>query len=312
MSHYSRRKFLTIGAGGTVAAALWPRHGALAQPAQAALEIVPLGNDLVQITGAGGNVVALTTAEGVVLVDGGTAARAPRLLSLVGEVSAGREIVAALNTHWHLGHTGSNEMLGARGTRIVAHENTRLWLGGDFYVAWEDRRYRPRPAEALPTDTFYESGDMTVAGRPVRYAHLPRAHTDGDLYVFFPDANVLVAGDTLSVGRYPILDYSTGGWLGGLIDANETLLDLVDDETRIVPGTGPVQSRADLNAQRDMLSTVMERLSQMLAEGMSAREMMAATPTAEFDAHWGDPELFIANAYEGLWGHVYALDPRPI
>jgi glyoxylase-like metal-dependent hydrolase (beta-lactamase superfamily II) len=129
---------------------------------------------------------------------------------------------------------------------------------------------------------------------------LPQAHTDGDLYVFFKNANVLVAGDVVTVGAYPISDYCTNGWIGGMGNATKTLIDLCSPSTRVVPGTGPVQTRTDIEAENAMLSAMKLKLSKLLAQGMSAQDMIAAAPTQEYDAKWGDPKLFIANAWPGL------------
>jgi glyoxylase-like metal-dependent hydrolase (beta-lactamase superfamily II) len=202
--------------------------------------------------------------------------------------------------------------VGRAGSDIIAHENTRLWLGADFHVYWQDTYHKPLPKEALPTTTFYKTGEATFGREDVRYGALPRSHTDGDIYIFFPRSNVLVVGDTLAVGTYPLSDTATGGWLGGMIDANKAMLDLADADTKIVPGTGPVQTRADLQAQHDMLSTVMERLVEMMAKGMSADEMVAARPTREFDEKWGDPTVFVSTTYRGLWANVFALGARVI
>jgi glyoxylase-like metal-dependent hydrolase (beta-lactamase superfamily II) len=139
------------------------------------------------------------------------------------------------------------------------------------------------------------------------YGHLGQAHTDGDIYVSFPDSNVLVAGDVLTVGTYPIADYTTGGWLGGLRDATRTLVELADAETQVVPGMGPVQTLADLEAQHDMLETLVERLPDMMRQGMGAEDMLAAGATREFDGRWGNPELFVSTTYRGLWLHVREL-----
>ena len=118
---------------------------------------------------------------------------------------------------------------------------------------------------------------------------------------------MLVAGDVLSVGKYPIADYTTGGWLGGLVTANKTLLDLTNADTRFVPGIGPVQTRADLQAQHDMLAAMRDRLAKMMRQGMGAEDMLAAAPTKDFDAKWGNPELFVSTAYRGMWLHVREL-----
>ena len=134
-----------------------------------------------------------------------------------------------------------------------------------------------------------------------------QAHTDGDIYVFFPGPNILMAGDVLSVGKYPILDYSTHGWIGGMANANRDLLQIVDAQTKIIPGTGPIQTRSDLQAQFDMLSTVRQRLVAMMKQGYGAKDMIAAKPTEEFDAKWGDPALFMSSVYPGLWSHAREL-----
>jgi len=148
---------------------------------------------------------------------------------------------------------------------------------------------------------------MVFGEEPIEYGYMAQAHTDGDIYVYFPRQNVLVAGDVLSVGAYPILDYVTGGWIGGLQNANQALLKIANAETRIVPGTGAVQTRDDLQAQADMCNAMRDRLVKLMRQGMGPQDMIAAAPSKEFDAKWGNPELFIKNAYRGMWGHVREL-----
>src|SRR5262245_50600192 len=227
----TRRQAL-IGASAGLLAARWARLAA-AQAAADAPAITDLGSDLVLVEGAGANVVALASADGLLLVDGGSEARAAALQGALARRWPGRPVKIAFNTNWRAEHTGANAVLRGAGATVMAHENTKLWLGGDFFVDWEDRHYAPHAASMLPSKTFYTSGKVDLAGRNVEYWHLPRAHTDGDVAVFFPDANVLVASDLLSVGRYPRPDYATGGWIGGLIDATQKLLDATDAKTRI-------------------------------------------------------------------------------
>jgi glyoxylase-like metal-dependent hydrolase (beta-lactamase superfamily II) len=271
------------------------------------LTSVPITDNLTLISGAGSNVVVLSNTDGILMIDGGAAERSADLLKFVSKMSDGRHVQALFNTHWHWDHTGSNERVGKSGARIIAHENTKLWLGADFFVDWQDRAYKPRPKEAWPTETFYTSGKLTFGGEAIEYGYLPRAHTDGDIYVFFPSQNVLVTGCLLSVGSYPILDYTTGGWIGGMLDATKALVARSDDKTRVVPGIGPVQNRAALEAQQQMLGTMKDRLIALMKKGMGTDDLLAAPPTAEFDAQWGDPKLFLANAFRGLWGHVREL-----
>jgi cyclase len=293
-----RRYFLARALpAATVGVALARRAGA-AQPT--ALAVVPLTPELFVITGGGGNVTVFESPQGVLLVDGGSPERSAEVLKLVKARTGASKIHTLFNTHWHWDQTGSNRTLGAAGTRIIAHENTKLWLGTDVFCKWQDQLYKRLPTQARPNQTFYTNGSESFGGEHIDYGYLPQAHTDGDIYVYFRNANVLVAADVVAVGSYPIIDYSTNGWIGGMADATKTLIGLADAKTRIVPGTGPVQMRSDLQAERDMLITLKARLSQLLAKGMSVADMLAAAPTREFDAQWGDPRLFIANAWPGM------------
>jgi cyclase len=266
----------------------------------APLAVIEVAKGLSVITGGGGNVTVFESPDGVLLVDGGSPEHSAQVLKLVKARTGTTRIHTLFNTHWHWDQTGSNRTLGPAGTRIIAHENTKLWLGTEVFCRWQNKIYKPLPRAARPTQTLYTTGSLSFGGEHIDYGYLPQAHTDGDLYVFFRNANLLVAGDVVGVGSYPIIDYSTNGWIGGLLDATKTLAGLADANTRIVPGQGPLQTRADLQAEHDMLATMKLRLSQLLAQGMSVPDMLAAAPSREFDAHWGDPTLFIGNAFPGL------------
>jgi glyoxylase-like metal-dependent hydrolase (beta-lactamase superfamily II) len=301
-----RRSFLKAAVAGAAGVSLSLR--ALARSEPEPIVVVPLSDNIVQITGAGGNVVAVTGPDGVLLVDSGVEERSKDLLKAIGKLPGGQHVHTLINTHWHWDHTGGNERLGKDKVKIIAHENTKLWLGADFYCDWQDNRhYTPRPKVALPTETFYTSGQITANGQDIVYGYLPRAHTDSDIYVFFPKANVLVAGGLVSVGAYPVLDYTTGGWIGGIDDASKALVGIANKDTRIVPGIGPVQTYADLQAQSEMLHTLHERLVDLMRKGIGTDDLAAHPPTEEFNAKWGDPHLFLANAYRGMWGHVREL-----
>jgi glyoxylase-like metal-dependent hydrolase (beta-lactamase superfamily II) len=300
----SRRDFLdAIGvavAGATLSPAGWVQAGT------EALQITDV-NGLTHIAGAGANVTALTDREGTLLVDGGLAEHAADLASTVAGLRAAAPVSILFNTNWRAEHTGANRRMRGAGADVFAHENTKLWLAGDFFVEWEHAHYEPQPPEALPNRTFYTSGKIDFGGTPVEYGYLPRAHTDGDVYVFFPNHNVLAVGDLLAVDSYPILDYSTGGWIGGFRDATAALLELADAQTRIVPAVGAVQTRAALRAQLEMCTAVLERVAEAYRQGKSFQEFIAAKPAAEFDARFGDSERFLALVYRGAWGHVRRL-----
>lgn len=300
------RRAALSGAAAALVAARWPRLVA-AQPAADALAVAELAPDLALVSGAGANVVVLASGEGLVLVDGGAAQASAALQRSLAERWPGRPATILFNSNWREEHTGSNAAVRAAGGAVMAHENTKLWLGGDFAVDWEQRHHTPRPPADLPNKTFYESGELEFGGRRVEYWHLPRAHTDGDVAVFFPDANVLAASDLLSVGRYPVPDYSTGGWIGGLVDATKKLLDSTDAQTRIVAAEGGVHGRAELEAQLELCTALRQKVAEAFRAGMSLGDFVASKPTAEFDARWGDPQQFLRLVYKGGFAHLREL-----
>jgi cyclase len=271
----------------------------------ASLQALKLSDNLVLISGAGANVMVVVGPEGLALVDGGLPEHSTELLSLVAEQGQANPVKVLFNTNWHLEHTGSNESLGKAGAKIVAHANTRKWLKTRAFVEVQNRTYNPRPPEAIPTETFYTSAKMTFGQVPIEYGHLPFGTSDGDIYVFFPESNVMIVSDVLTVGRYPFMDYSTGGWIGGMVEATSVLLKMVDAKTRIVPGFGPVQTKQDLQAQRDMVGAVGNRVLDMLQQGKGYSEIVAAAPTKEFDARWGQPDQFVTMTYKGLMRNLH-------
>jgi glyoxylase-like metal-dependent hydrolase (beta-lactamase superfamily II) len=283
----------------------WLRTAA-AQSAAATLTDTPLRDGLSLIGGAGSNVVVLRGGAGAALVDSGPPEHAAALQKHVQGLLSGQPVELIFNTHWHPMHTGGNETLRSADTAIVAHELTRLWMSTEYYVDWENRTYTPRAAAALPTKTFYATDPQPIAARigdeEIEYGHLPEAHTDGDVYVLFKRRNVLVTGGAVTVGEYPVLDYTTGGWIGGLVEGTEKLLSVTNADTLIVPANGPAQPRSHLTAQLEMLKVVRERIENLMRKGRSIEEMLAEGVTNEFDAKWGsNRERFVTNIYNGLW-----------
>lgn len=279
-------------------------YKAFGQGSASQISTTKLTGNITLISGAGSNVLVVNGNDGLLMVDGGLPEHAADLLKVVAAQSEGQPVRAIFNTHWHLENTGSNDTVGKAGAKIIAHENTKLWMGAEIVSQWQKRTYKPRPNPARPNQSFYATGKLAFGKEEIQYGYLGQAHTDGDIYVFLPGPNILITGDVFSVGSYPILDYTTGGWIRGLTDATRTLVGLTDAQTKVIPGVGPVQTQADLQAQLDMAGTMTTRFIEMMRKGMSAKDMLAAAPTKEFDAKWGNPELFITNAYPGLWGHV--------
>jgi glyoxylase-like metal-dependent hydrolase (beta-lactamase superfamily II) len=276
----------------------------LSQSSSAVLGITRLDDGLFLINGSGCNVVvAAGTGDAATMIDGGLITHSEELLSTIRTNLSIPRIHTLFNTCWHPEQTGSNQPLAATGTRIIAHENTRLWLSRDVTWPWDGRTIPHLPPEALPTETFYDTGAVEVAGREIRYGYLLQAHTDGDMYVHFPAENVLVTGAAVNAESWPLLDWWTGGWIGGLIDAFDLLIEIADEETRVVPGFGGLMTRSDLLEQRAMYVAIYGRLAEMFFAGLETVDVLAAAPTREFDGPFGDPELFLRLAFRGFGLH---------
>jgi glyoxylase-like metal-dependent hydrolase (beta-lactamase superfamily II) len=301
-----RRAFMSATAA-TVFGATTPLRRLCAQAAAAELGIVAIAEDVILITGAGANICALQNDDALLLVDGGAQEYAAAVLEALDTWSGGKPVEIMFNTNWRPEHTGLNETLAARGTRILAHENTRLWMTIPFDVEWEQAHYDERPAAAQPTETFYGGGQLQFGNVVVRYDYYPQAHTDGDICVHIPHRDVLVASDLMTVASYPIVDYVTGGWIGGMRDALTAMLESTTPSTRIVPAVGPVQTQTSLRRQLEMCTSVSNAVREAYRNGRSQDEFRASAPTAAFDAERGDPDLFLNLVFKGTWGHVREL-----
>jgi len=306
---HTRRQILKSAIGGAAGIVLGaPVRRLIAAPAQAVSEgqgLLRLSDDLfvVRIPGES-NVIARTSADGVLLVDGASARASDALMKAISGLPGGGRVHTIFNTHWHPEQTGSNEQLGQAGRTIVAHENTRLWLTTDVTWPWNGQRFKRLPKIAQPNKTFYTTG---VLDSGVRYGHIPdAAHTDGDMYVYFAQQNVLAVGDAVSGQGWPSVDYVTGGWIGGIVGGLQRLQTLANEQTRIVPGRGPVLGLKDLKTQYEMYGTIYDRLTQLLNRGRGPSEAVAAQPTKEFDAQMGNPDEFVRRAFERLWAYVSA------
>jgi glyoxylase-like metal-dependent hydrolase (beta-lactamase superfamily II) len=261
---------------------------------------------LVQLPGEA-NIIVQTRPSGALLVDGGSAKASDALMKTIGELPGGGgrangEVQTLFNTHWHPEQTGLNETIGKAGKTIISHENTRLWLSTDITWSWNGQHFKRLPKIAQPNKTFYTTGQLDSG---VTYGYIPdAAHTDGDMYVYFPKQNVLAVGDVVSNQGWPVVDWQTGGWIGGLAGALPRLVTLANDQTRIVPGRGAVMSLSELKTQAAMYSTIYDRLSGLLNKGRGPSEAVAAKPTKEFDAQMGNPDEFVRRAFESLWAYL--------
>ena len=269
--------------------------------------------DSVAVLDAGGaNVVALLTPDGFVLVDSGAPKSGDALVAVLKGLNASSKVATLFNTHYHLDQTANNELFAAAGAKIIAHERTRQWMATDYWVPREDRYEKARAKAALPTETFQSKGSIKAGAEQVDYGYLTLAHTSGDIYIFFKNANVLAVGDVVSPLRDPSLDYYTGAWIGGRVDAMDDLLKLANEQTKIVPAYGPVMTRAEFKAERDWMEEIRARMWKQVREGDGPKDMLEGGVLNGLPRTFKDPERFLYDAAKGLWGHHNKLDPNVV
>jgi cyclase len=283
------------------AAAVDPLTATRAQMGATPLEAVKLADNLTLLSGPGGNVVVLTGPDGKVVVDSFVQPAWGKLKQALDGMGSG-PVKLLIDTHWHFDHTDNNGNFRNAGAQILAHENTKKRLSETHDLL--GMHFVPAPANFLPTQTFATSQRVQVNGENLQLAHIAPAHTDTDIYVQYPRANVLHLGDTFFNGMYPFIDAGTGGNINGVIDAATKAIGMVDARTKIVPGHGPLGDRAALTKYRDVLVTVRGRVQKLKSQGKKANEVVAAKPGGEFDKAWGGgfmmPDQFIEIVYNTL------------
>jgi cyclase len=268
-----------------------------------------LTNTLTLLDGGGSNVVALSSAAGVLLVDTGAPNSADRLMTALKGLGGNAAVHTVFNTHYHLAQTGNNEVCAAAGAKIVAHDRTRQWMSVDHWLPEHSRYEKARPKGACPTEVFFNTGSRNIGGEQIDYGYLPVAHTAGDIYVYFKDANVLVAGDVASPVNDPALDWITGAWIGGRVSAMDALLKIGNEQTRVVPGSGPVMTWAEFKAERELMEVVRQRLFTRIRQGDGPQDMVDGGVLKDLPRAWKDPYTFLYAAAKGLWGNHNKLDP---
>jgi cyclase len=270
--------------------------------ADARLASQSLGDGLLWVRGAGANVVAIKDPQGLLFVDGGLRQHAGAVQTLAERTLGRGRAHTLINTHWHAEHTGLNEALGKSGATIIAHEQTRLWLSTTVRYQLDAPPIRPLPKSAQPNKTTWTGGSITVGNEQLDYGLLAQAHTDGDLYVKLRQANVLVTGGVVPGNGWPTPDWVTGGAITGTVTGYRTLISLCDDATRVITAYGArLYSKADLQAEHDIVAKLSGELSRMMRAGFGPADVLAAEPAKEYVARFGDPGVFLTESFKSLW-----------
>jgi glyoxylase-like metal-dependent hydrolase (beta-lactamase superfamily II) len=250
------------------------------------IKTIKLGDTLYMLMGEGGNIGVSAGADGVYLIDDQYAPLSEKIMAAVKAISD-KPVKYVINTHWHGDHTGGNENFGKAGATIIAHEAVRARMEKGGELAAFKMVVPPAAAGALPVITFSDKAALHLNGETSNLIHVDPAHTDGDTIIHWPAANIIHTGDTFVNGFFPFVDISSGGRLDGIIKSADMVLALADDKTKIIPGHGPLATKADLARFRAMLATVRERVTAAKAAGKTAEEWAASKPLADLDADWG-------------------------
>ena len=298
--------------GSLVLAALLASAAARAQErdfSKVELKTTELAPGLAMLEGvggfAGGNIAVSYGADGPVIVDDQFVPMVPKIAAAVRALDDA-PVRFVINTHWHPDHTGGNEPMKDAGAVIFAHENVRKRMSVDQFSKLMNRKLPASPAAALPVVTFAEGVTLHWNGETIRVEHVAPAHTDGDSHVWFDKANAVHMGDTFVNGFFPLVDVESGGAYAGLIASADRALARASDQTKIVPGHGPLATRADLAKFRDMLVDVKSRVEMGIASGKTREQFIASKPLADLEAEWGDgfmkTDQFLGLAWMSLGG----------
>ena len=292
----SRRDFLATTVIATAGVWLMPRRlfAAAESPVitirnaakTAKITVTKLRDNVSVLEGSGGNIAVLTGRDGKLLVDAGIPGTRARITEALASLS-NDPVKYLINSHWHFDHTDGNEWLHSIGAEITAHENTRKHLSTTTRVEDWNFTFPPAPASALPTKVLNNEQTLHLNGATLALKYYPPAHTDSDISIEFTDADILHVADTFWNGHFPFIDYSTGGSIDGMIRAAEANVARVNEKTIVIPGHGPIGDKAKLVEFRDILVTIREKVAALKKQGKSRDEVVAAKPTANYDAKWG-------------------------
>ena len=267
------------------------------------IKTINLGNQIYVLQGEGGNITVALGEDGALVIDSQFAPLYSKIKAAIAAITS-KPVRYLVITHFHRDHTGGAEAFGRDGATIVAHESVKVRMAEGTRNGLTGNIVPPAPEIALPKVTYKDAMMLSLQGRAAELHHSAAVHTDGDTYVYFPDADVLATGDIVFLGRYPNIDFAYRGSIDGMIRGVDELINFAKETTTIIPGHGPVGTRANMREYREMLVVARERIAKLKAAGKNEDEIVAAKPNADYDGRYGLDERsngnFIRVVYRSL------------
>lgn len=294
-----------VGLAACLSAAAFSQSG----EAEVDVETIDLGDGVYMLsTDMAGNVGISVGPDGVFMIDTQFERFAPALDAAQRAVSGDQPVDLVLNTHLHGDHVRGNAYFAEQGATILAHASVRPALENPVTARLTGSTPEPLADAYLPTVSVGEGDAVTMNGQTARLHHAPAAHTAGDMWVVFAEADVIHAGDLLFSGRYPYIDLDNGGTIAGMIAGMQAIADAAGPETRIIPGHGPLSGKAEVEAGIAMLTAARAAVAGLVDQGLSYEQILAAEPLAAFheDWDWGfiTTERMIWTLYRDLTGET--------
>ena len=263
-----------------------------------------LADDIWAVAGPAGNTLVARDRDGLVLIEGVPATHAEAYLAFVLELTGEERIKALVNTHWHDDSAGLNASLAGSDTAVIAHFNTRQWLGATIRKRGDTILHTPVPEADLPDTTFHDSYRIPFRDSHIELGYLLHAHTDGDVYALFPEQNILFTGPVLRADDWNPVDEATNGFVGGMLDGLHALSAHVNAGTTVVPASGKVLDKTEFDALVALYQQLFDAMVAELRKARSAEEVVLANPAAGLMPGWGAPDDFLDQGFRSFYGHL--------
>ncbi len=264
----------------------------------------PLAEHLYLVKGPTGNTLVAADTDGLILIEGVPAALGAEYLDFVKQTAGSDTIKALVNTHWHDDSAGLNALMREQGVDVISQFNTMQWLGSTIRRRGDEILHTPVPAADLPNKTFHDTLSLPFRGATIELGTLIQAHTDGDVYAWFPAQKILYTGPAVRTDSWSAVDEASNGWVGGLMDGYDQVATLVADDVKIVPASGPVLDKAGFDAQMAMYKNLMAEMVKLLRQSRSAEEVVIANPAVGLMPEWGAPDAFLDQGFRSFYGHL--------